>query len=97
MEEQPQQAMLSESNNKKYYNPIKTTFNGGFNNCLSFLHHRVLPKIGTISYQMDDWELFPMNKDQCKELAIKWAGSFQKREDFAGNTRQYLSCSKYKV
>ena len=68
---------------KVYYRPINSTFDGGFNNCLSFLHHHVMAKIGSISYRMNIWKLFPQEKEQCKELAIKWAASFQKRPDFA--------------
>jgi hypothetical protein len=61
-------------------------FQGGYNNCLRFLHHSVKPIIGVVKYDFSDWRLFPTTNTQAKELAFKWSNSLEKRTDFAGKS-----------
>jgi len=67
---------------ERIYYPIINDFNGGYNNCLRFLHHRIMAKVGSVSYLLDKWEKFPTSTEQSVELAKKWSASFQKRDDF---------------
>ena len=57
-------------------------FNGGYNNCLNYIHHHIKPMIGVVKFDFSDWQLFPTSVKQAKELAQKWSDSIEKRKDF---------------
>ena len=61
-------------------------FGGGYNNCLGFLHRSVKPIVGIVKYDFSTWALFPTTVAQCRELALKWSNSFEKRKDFANKS-----------
>lgn len=70
-----------QSTDKKPLNA--NNFNGGYNNCLAFLHHHVRGMTGVVKYEFNSWTKFPTSVEQAKELAIKWSKSFEKRKDFS--------------
>jgi hypothetical protein len=57
-------------------------FQGGYNNCLRYLHHSVKPIIGVVKYDFSDWQHFPTLVKTCKELAYKWSKSIEKKKQF---------------
>lgn len=65
---------------------IVKDFNGGYNNCLGYIHHSIRPIVGVVKFDFSDWKLFPTTQEQAKSLALKWSSSLEKRKDFVGKS-----------
>jgi hypothetical protein len=65
---------------------VITNFLGGYNNCLSLIHHSIKPINGVLKFEMVNWKLFPTTPEQAKGLALKWSKSIEKRKDFVNKT-----------
>jgi hypothetical protein len=92
--ETPKQVVLK-STDRRPLNVIN--FTGGYNNCLGFIHRSIKPLVGIVKYDFSTWRLFPKNVIQAKELAQKWALSFEKRKDFVGKSVVVFFHLQYKT
>lgn len=83
-EQLPENVICKQSTDRKPI--IIKGFQGGYNNCLRYIHHSVKPMVGVVKYDFTDWQLFPKNINQAKELAYKWSNSLEKKKEFAGKS-----------
>lgn len=78
------ETLLTQKKKRTDFKPLKFIFNGSSEDLLKKFFLKVKASEGIIKYQMINWEGFPTELDQAKELGKDWAKQFTSNIKYNG-------------